>query len=619
MTDSIVPAEQLQRILPTVERPGRYAGGEWNSVVKEWEAVELKLALCYPDLYEIGMPNLGLAILYDLVNRRPDMLAERAFTPWPDMAAALRRAGLPLYSLETRHALSAFDVIGFTLPYELNYTNLLEILDLAGLPLHSRARAEAQPLVIAGGSATYNPEPLADFVDLFVIGEGEEVLFELLDLVRELRGQPRGELLRRAAHIPGIYVPSLYHVAYSLEGTVAAVTPAEPDVPARVTKRIVACLPPPVTRPVVPFLEVVHDRGAIEIQRGCTEGCRFCQAGMIYRPVRERRPEEVLDAVAELLRNTGYDEIGLLSLSSSDYSQIEPLLEALVARHTPQHVSFSLPSLRVDAFSVDLANRVQATRKSGLTFAPEAGSERLRAVINKNVTEADLLETAEAAYSQGWNRIKLYFMLGLPTETDEDVAEIARLARAVLATGRRHRGGRAQVHVSTSTFVPKPHTPFQWLPLVDLAVVERRQRLLRDRLRGRGLQFSWTEPQTTQLEAALGRGDRRLGRVIEAAWHSGAVFDAWAEHFRPQTWQQAFAAAGLTIDHYAGRQRDRDELLPWEHLDVGVEKRFLLAEYERATRGEPTPDCRHGCHRCGILRAFAAERRAAGQGVWECP
>ncbi|MDI7276296.1 MAG: TIGR03960 family B12-binding radical SAM protein [Anaerolineae bacterium] len=615
----VVAADRLERILPAVEKPGRYAGGEWNAVVKDWGSVEVRLALCYPDVYEIGMSNLGLAILYDLVNRRPDMLAERAYTPWPDMAAAMRAAGVPLYSLETRHPLAEFDVVGFTLQYELNYSNVLEMLDLAGIPLHSAERDERAPLVIAGGSSNYNPEPLAGFFDLFVIGEGEEVLFELLDLVRAGRGRPRSELLRQAAGIPGVYVPSLYHVAYNLDGTVAGVEPAEPGVPERVLKRIVPCLPPAVTRPVVPYLELVHDRGIIEIQRGCSEGCRFCQAGMIYRPVRERRPEEVIGAVDELLRNTGYDEVGLLSLASSDYSQIEPLLEVLVARHAPQHVAFSLPSLRIDAFSVGLAQKVQATRKAGLTFAPEAGSERLRAVINKNVTEDDLLQTAEAAYGSGWDRIKLYFMLGLPTETDEDVEAIARLARRVLAVGREHRRGRAQVNVSTSTFVPKPHTPFQWMPLADLDVVDRRQRLLRERLRGRGLLFSWTSPQTTLLEAALGRGDRRLGPVIEGAWRKGAVFDAWEEHFRPELWRRAFAEAGLDPHFYASRPRDLDEVLPWTHISVGVSAEFLVAEYERALRGEPTPDCREGCHRCGVLEAFAAQRRVVAKGVWECP
>ena len=611
--------ERLERILPTVEKPGRYVGGEWNSVVKDWGDVETRVALCYPDLYEIGMSNMGLAILYDLVNRRPDMLAERAYAPWPDMAAAMRRARIPLYSLETRHPLAEFDVVGFTLQYELNYTNVLEMLDLAGIPLHSGERDERWPLVIAGGSSNYNPEPLADFFDLFVIGEGEEVLFELLELVHRLRGSGRADLLRAAARIPGIYVPSLYRVAYNLDGTVAEIQPAEPGVPERVLKRIVACLPPAVTRPVVPYLELVHDRAVVEIQRGCTEGCRFCQAGMIYRPVRERRPEEVMDAVDELLRNTGYDEVGLLSLASSDYSQIEPLLEALVARYAPQHVAISLPSLRVDAFSVSLAQKVQATRKAGLTFAPEAGSERLRAVINKNVTEEDLLQTAEAAYSLGWDRIKLYFMLGLPTETDEDVEAIARLARRVLAIGRQHRRARAQLSISTSTFVPKPHTPFQWMPLADLDVVDRRQRLLRERLRGRGLSFSWTAPQATLLEAALGRGDRRVAAVVEAAWRKGAVFDAWAEQFRPELWRQAFAEAGLDPHFYASRPRDLDEVLPWAHISVGVSIEFLAAEYERALRGEPTPDCRDGCHRCGVLQAFAAERKAVAKGVWECP
>jgi len=616
---SAIASERLERILPTVERPGRYTGGEFNSVVKDWVTTAVRLALCYPDVYEIGMSNLGLAILYDLVNKRPSALAERAYTPWPDMAAALRRAGLPLYSLETHHPLADFDVVGFTLQYELNYTNVLEMLDLAGIPLHSAARSEAHPLVIAGGSSTYNPEPMAAFFDLFVIGEGEEVLLELLDLVLAMRGQPRAELLRRAAEIPGIYVPGLYQVDYDLAGRVLAVTPSDTGVPERVTKRIMPCLPPPVTRPVVPFLDIVHDRANVEIQRGCTEGCRFCQAGMIYRPVRERRPEEVMDAVEQVLANTGYDEVGLVSLASSDYSQIEPLLEALVRRWAPEHVSFGLPSLRVDAFSVRLAGMVQATRKTGLTFAPEAGSERLRAVINKNVTEDDLVQTAEAAYSAGWDRIKLYFMLGLPTESDEDVEAIARLVHRVADIGRRHRGGRAKVHASASTFVPKPHSPFQWLPLADLDTVQRRQRLLHERLRRRGVQFDWTEPRTTLLEAALSRGDRRVGAAVEAAWRGGAVFDAWGEHFKPALWQEAFAASGLDMHWYASRQRALDEVLPWEHINVGVKREFLAAEWERATSGEPTPDCRDGCQRCGLLEAFRAERKAVAKGVWQCP
>ena len=615
----VVPDEALERILPTVEKPGRYTGGEWNAVVKDWDGSALKVALCYPDVYEIGMSSHGLAILYDLINRQPDLLAERAYAPWPDMAAALRRAGLPLYSLETHHALADFDVLGFTLQYELNYSNVLEMLDLAGLPLAAAERDERHPLVIAGGSSTYNPEPVARFFDLFVIGEGEEVLFELLELVRTLRGRPRQELLRRSSALRGVYVPALYQVDYALDGTLAAVTPVAPEVPTQVTKRIVACLPPPVTQPVVPTLDIVHDRAEIEIQRGCSEGCRFCQAGMIYRPVRERRPAEVVDAVGELLRRTGYDEVGLLSLASSDYSEIEPLLEALVTRYGPEHVSFSLPSLRIDAFSVSLAQKVQTTRRTGLTFAPEAGSARLRAVINKNVTEEDLVRTAGAAYGAGWDRIKLYFMLGLPTETDQDVEEIVRLVRRVLAVGREQRGGRAQVHVSASTFVPKPHTPFQWMPLADLEVVDRRQRLLRERLRGRGLQFSWTSPETTRLEAALSRGDRRLAPVIESAWRAGAVFDAWGEQFRPDLWRSAFAQAGLDIARFACRARDLDEVLPWDHISVGVSRLFLAAEYERALRGEPTPDCRQGCHRCGVLEAFLTERRQVAKGVWECP
>jgi len=602
----VIDGKKLERILKKVSRPARYVGGELNSVVKDWDKVRVKLALAYPDVYEVGMSNLGLAILYDLVNREEDFLAERVYAPWVDMEEAMRREGLPLFSLETRHPLREFDIIGFSLQYELTYTNVLNMLDLAGIPILAFKRTDDDPLIIAGGSCTYNPEPMAPFIDIFVIGEGEEVLLELLRAYAQWKaqGHPKRGFLQRAALIEGVYVPSLYRVLYNPDGTAAGVQPLLPGVPPRVRKRIVSPLPPIPTRPVVPYVEAIHDRGNVEIQRGCGQGCRFCQAGIIYRPVRERPLEEILDSIEELLRNTGYEEIALVSLSSADYSRIEELLDALDARPRPWPLAISLPSLRVDSFSVSLAEKLEKRRRTGLTFAPEAGSQRLRDVINKKVTEENLMEVAEAAYSRGWHRIKLYFMIGLPTETMEDVEAIAGLVRKVFETGRRYHKGRAEVAVSVATFVPKPHTPFQWLPLAPDEEIKEKQRLLKNRLRRRGIYLSWSDARTTLLEAVFSRGDRRLGEVIYLAWEKGARFDAWGEVFDERPWHEAFAEAGLDPDFYVRRPRPREEIFPWDHIDTGVTKEFLWEEYQRALQGEITPDCRQQCYACGIRRAF---------------
>jgi len=600
----------LDGILPQVAKPARYTGHEWNSVTKDWDQTEVRVALAYPDVYEVGMSNLGLMILYDLLNREEGVLAERVYAPWIDMEQAMRRAGIPLYSLESRRPLAQFDIIGFSLQYELNYTNVLNMLDLADLSPLAAERGDADPLIIGGGSGTYNAEPLADFFDLFVIGEGEEVLLELVRAYREFRVSgfefrvAKADFLRRAAQIEGIYVPSLYDVRYHDDGTVAAVVPLVPEARARVRKRVVETLPPAPTRPVVPYTQVIHDRAMIEIQRGCTQGCRFCQAGFIYRPRRERPLEEVLPTVEGIVEQTGYEEVALVSLSSSDHSQIEPLVRRLTTDYQHPPLAVSLPSLRIDSFSVELAEMFQGRRKTGLTFAPEAGSQRLRDVINKNVTEDDLLRTAEAAYSSGWRRIKLYFMVGLPTETLEDVAAIVDLVKKVRAVGRRHQGKKTQVNVSVATFVPKPFTPFQWLPLVDEAALEEKQELLRRGLRGPGISFSWHDPRTTLLEAALSRGDRRLGQVVHRAWQLGARFDAWDELLDESLWWRAFAEAGLDPNFYARRERPLDEVLPWDHIDVGVRKRFLIEEYQRSLRGETTIDCREGCVGCGISDVF---------------
>ncbi len=613
---------RLERILTAVQKPGRYVGGEWNSITKNWDQVQVSLALAYPDVYEIGMSNLGLAILYDLVNQRDEMVAERVYAPWHDMEAAMRKAALPLYSLETRHALTDFDVIGFTLQHELTYTNVLNMLDLAGVSLLAEERTDEMPLVIAGGSGTYNPEPMAAFFDLFVLGEGEEVIIELLEAILAWKQGPhandRPGLLRRLAQIPGVYVPSLYQVAYHPDGTIQEIRPIDAEVPERLLKRIAPTLPPAPTRPIVPTMGIIHDRAAVEIQRGCSRGCRFCQAGMIYRPIRERSAEGVLDAVDEIIANTGYDEVGLVSLSSSDHSHIQEIVQGILERQGENGVAVSLPSLRIDSFSVELAESIQQQRKTGFTFAPEAGSQRLRDVINKGVTEDDLLHTAEAAFRSGWDRIKLYFMLGLPTETDEDIYEMARLIREIYSLGRRLRNRRVQVSVSVATFVPKPDTPFQWLPLIDPAVVEERQRILVNETRIGKVRVSWSDWDSTWIEAMLSRGDRRLGAVVKRAWELGARFEAWSECYEPSLWRRALDESNLDESFYISRQRERDEILPWDRLGVGVTKQFLWREYEHAIRGELSPDCREDCHGCGILAAFD-DAGAVVRDVWGCP
>ncbi|MDI3280907.1 MAG: TIGR03960 family B12-binding radical SAM protein [Bacillota bacterium] len=624
--------QRLEEILPRVRKPSRYLGNEVNAVRKDPASVKVRFALVFPDLYEVGMSHLGLKILYHILNRRPDTAAERVFAPDLDLEEIMRREKLPLFSLETTSPLRDFDLIGFTLQYELSYTTILNLLDLAGVPLLASQRGNGDPLVVGGGPCAFNPEPVAEFFDLLVIGDGEEAVVELVEDYRrwreERREWDRAAFLRSLAGREGIYVPSLYRVAYNKDHTVQG-WEAAPGAPWPVRKRVVADLDRAdfPTDLVVPYLDVVHDRAMVEVFRGCTRGCRFCQAGIIYRPVRERREETVRRLAGEMLARTGYEEISLTSLSSADYTCLEPVLSHLLRLYGPQGVAVSLPSLRLDSFAVELAEKIQGVRKTGLTFAPEAGTQRLRNVINKNVTEEDLLTVAEGAFRAGWTGLKLYFMIGLPTETREDLEGIAALAERVAELGRRIHGpkrGRVRVVVSLSSFVPKPHTPFQWEGQDPPEVLVEKQDFLKARLRHRAVELHWHDHRLSFIEAVLSRGDRRLKEVLLAAWSRGAKLDSWSDHFRYEAWQQAFSDAGIDPHFYATRPRALDERFPWEIVDAGVTREFLLRERERALAGLTTPDCRFApCPQCGVcvrlkvanrLAAPAARRRVKGDG-----
>ncbi len=620
--------DRLERVLLKVQKPGRYVGGEYNSIHKDWHAVPLHAALIFPDIYDIGISNVGLKIIYDEINRRDDALAERAYAPWLDMEDIMRQHGIPLYTLESKHPLACFDLIGFSLPYETLYTNVLNILDVAGIPLRSAERGDAHPLIIAGGHACFNPEPMHAFIDAFVIGEGEEVIHAILDCLKSQiqppglstsKFQNRENALLALAKIPGVYVPRFYDVTYQEDGTIAAVTPNRPDVPETVIKRMVAKLPPAPTNFIVPNIETVHNRVTVEVMRGCTRGCRFCQAGMITRPVRERSVEEVLQAAEQAVRSTGFEELALQSLSSSDYSGIMELVEGISQRFKGRKLSISLPSLRIDTVSIALMEKLKQHRSAGFTLAPEAATERMRRIINKPLADEDLIHVTREIYARGWTNIKLYFMIGHPSETLEDVRAIASLCKRVIAEGRKVIGWKAKLHAGVSTFVPKPHTPFQWVACDTVEQIEAKQRLLQNELRDKNIKLSWTPPEDTLLEALLTRGDRRLSEVIFTAWQNGTKFDAWDEGFRWQAWLEALAQNGLELAFYTHRPRRLDEVFPWDHISDAVRKKYLFEDFRRSLEGEIRMDCRQQCYACGILPTFAAARRANPGDYWKCP
>ncbi len=603
-------------ILMKVDKAARYIGGEVNSVMKDKNDVDIRFAMCFPDVYEIGMSNLGMMILYNMFNEREDVWCERVFSPWMDLDKIMREEDVPLFALESQEPVKDFDFLGITLGYEMCYTNVLQVLDLSHISLLAKDRKEDDPIVIGGGACAYNPEPIAEFFDMFYIGEGETVYDALFDAYKanKAAGGSRKDFLFAASRIPGIYVPSLYNVSYKEDGTIASFTPVKDGVPEKVCKQLITDITKDyraIKAPVVPFIKATQDRVTLEIQRGCIRGCRFCQAGMIYRPTRERNVEDLKASAREMLQNTGHEEISLSSLSSSDYSELKELVNFLIEEFHGNAVNISLPSLRIDAFALDVMSKVQDVKKSSLTFAPEAGSQRLRNVINKGLTEENILHGAGEAFKGGWNQVKLYFMLGLPTETEDDMKGIAHLAQKIAETyyeevPKEKRNGKVQVNVSTSFFVPKPFTPFQWAGMyreedfVEKAKVVKSE--IRAQLNQRSIRYSWHEPDVTILEGFLARGDRRCSKVILRAYEKGAIYDAWSESFDYNIWKESFVETNTDIDFYTLRERSTDEILPWDFIDAGVTKKFLIHEWEQAKKETVTPNCRQKCSGCGAMR-----------------
>ena len=652
--------KKLDRILLKVQKPGRYVGGELNTTIKDWESVQTKVALIFPDLYDLGISNVGLKILYDQVNQRDDALAERAYAPWVDMEALKRENEIPLYALESKRPLACFDIIGFSLPYETLYTNTLNILDLAGIPVKSADRDDSHPIIIAGGHSTLNPEPMHAFIDAFVIGEGEEVIHDIIDTVMSLRGADgrvaaeqrietqrqsnlpaneeiaslpcdyaaksaaplrtsRNDILRELSRIPGVYVPKFYEPHYLDDGTLSHIESLLDDIANPVVKRMVGKLPPPPTKFIVPNINVVHNRASVEIMRGCTRGCRFCHAGMITRPVRERSVDEIIEAAVRTVEDTGFEELALMSLSSSDFSHIVELTNAISERFKGQKLTISLPSLRIESVSIDLMDKLREHYSGGFTLAPEAATERMRRIINKPISDEEIIDTTREIYRRGWKTIKLYFMIGHPSETMEDVKAIANLAKAVIGEGRKVAGMGIKLHVGFNTFVPKPQTPFQWVPLDTRENILEKQDMLRKMLPDRNIKLSWNDPEDSMMEAWLTRGDRKVADVVYTAWKNGAKFDAWGDQMKFDVWMAAFEEHGLDPAFYTHRQRRTDEVFPWEHITAAVRKNFLFQDFRMSLEGEIRVDCRLNCYACGILPTFSDLRRENPGEGWKCP